>query len=488
MINKRNFLLAFFGLLVSNLLVAQIKLPAIFSDNMILQRNKPLPVWGTATAGEKVTVQFSGQSITTITTPDGQWQAVLNPMLHSAIPADLLIIAADTIIFRNVLVGDVWLCTGQSNMEYPLDRKLKRYAAPKKGIDPSEEELSRPDKPDAIRYLYVERTLNKYPALPTKGWTSASDTMVKYISAIGYFFAKKVFEETNIPIGIISSSWGGTRIEQWTPPTAYKASPIFKTVANSDTFRIDGMKPGQMYNGMIKPFIPFSIKGILWYQGESNCMIEDQTTYVEKFNVFINSWRKLFNDEQLPIYTVQIAPYLYSNRKDPLKHRPDLLPEFWEAQTQCLKINNTGMVVTTDLVDNLSDIHPSYKWIIAHRLALTALSKSYVKELVYSGPAYSHMKRRRNKIELQFTNTGTGLIANDGKPLDWFTIAGRDGKFVEAEANFSTGDSAGNSRTIIVSAKEVKKPKYVRFAWDEKAQPNLFNKEGLPALPFRTKL
>ena len=457
---------------------------------MVFQRNKPVAIWGTASSNEKVTVQFSGQTKITQADSDGKWQTALDALTTSATPTDLIITGKSSLTIRNILVGDVWLCTGQSNMEYPLDRKLKRYAAPKKGTDPSEEELGKPGKPDAIRYLYVERTLNKIPELPTKGWANGNDTIVKYISAIGYFFAKEIYAETNVPIGIISSSWGGTRIEQWTPPAAYKSSPIFKDSVTSDTFRIDGMKPGQMYKGMIEPLIPFGIKGILWYQGESNCMIEDQDTYKEKFNIFINSWRNLFKDQELPIYTVQISPFLYTSRNDPKKHTPDLLAKFWEVQTECLKISNTEMVVTTDLVDNLSDIHPSYKWIVAHRLALAALVKTYGKQLVYSGPMYQQMKRNKNKIELQFTHTGTGLYASDGKPLSYFTIAGKDGQFVKADAIIE-------ENKIIVSSPAVSKPKHVRFAWDETAQPNFFNKEvrpdgsvgrGLPALPFRTKL
>jgi sialate O-acetylesterase len=471
-------LLFFFGI---THLHAQLKLPAIFSSHMVLQRNKPLNIWGKAAAAKEVTVTFSSQKKITTADAAGNWSIILDPLALSSIPQDLVVQSGTTITLRNILVGDVWLCTGQSNMEYPLDRKLKRYAAPKKGTDPSEEELIKPGKPDAIRYLYVERTLNKIPELPTKGWANGNDTIVKYVSAIGYFFAKEIYAETNVPIGIISSSWGGTRIEQWTPPFAYKSSPIFKDSVTSDTFRIDGMKPGQMYKGMIEPLVPVGIKGILWYQGESNCMIEDQDTYKEKFNVFIESWRMLFKDEQLPIYTVQISPYLYTSRKDPKKHTTDLLAKFWEVQAECVKIPNTAMVVTTDLVDNLSDIHPSYKWVVAHRLALSALVKTYGKQLVYSGPVYQQMKKNKNKIELQFTHTGNGLSASDGKPLSWFTVAGKDGQFVKADAVIE-----GNK--IIVSSPEVAKPKHVRFAWDETAQPNFFNKEGLPALPFRTKL
>ncbi len=459
---------------------AQLKLPAVFSSNMVLQRNKPLNIWGKTAAAKEVTVSFSAQKKITTADAAGNWSITLDALTLSSVPQDLVVQSGTTITLRNILVGDVWLCTGQSNMEYPLDRKWKKYAAPKRGTDPSEDELIKPDKPDAIRYLYVERTLNKIPELPANGWANRNDTIIKYVSAIGYFFAKEIYAETNVPIGIISSSWGGTRVEQWTPPFAYKSSSVFKDAVTSDTFRIDGMKPGQMYKGMIEPLIPFGIKGILWYQGESNCMIEDQASYKEKFKLFINSWRSLFKDEQIPIYTVQIAPFLYSSRKDPKTHTPDLLAKFWEVQTECLKIPNTQMVVTTDLVDNLSDIHPSYKWIIAHRMALQALNIEYgKKDLVCYSPQFKSMKRKGNKLILSFNNTGGGLQTNDAQELNWFTVAAKDNNFIAAKATIA-GDK------IIVEAEGIKKPNHVRFAWHEAAMPNLINKEGLPCIPFRS--
>jgi sialate O-acetylesterase len=367
-------------------------------------------------------------------------------------------------------------------MEYPLDRRLKIYKGPAKGIDRAEEAVQNTSgRPDAIRYLYVDRILNKYPALPAKGWVKGADTMIRYISAIGFFFAKEIFEQTNVPIGIISSSWGGTRVEQWTQPAAYQSSPVFgKIAASTDTFKIDGLKPGQMFRGMIAPMIPFAIKGVLWYQGESNCIIEDQDTYVEKMKVMENDWRHLFRDAQLPFYTVQIAPCLYSERKDAKSHTPELLPAFWEAQTLCTQLPRTYMVVTTDLVDNLKDIHPSYKWVIAHRMARQALAFEYgMMNAEANSPAFASAKRKKNQLIVNFSNTGGGLQSSDGKELSWFTLAGEDGKFVPAIARIE------NNR-IIVSAAGISKPKYVRFAWNERAMPNLVTKEGLPCVPFRT--
>jgi sialate O-acetylesterase len=476
------FLLAAIICICSAAAGAQFKFAEAFSDNMVLQRNQPVAVWGHADAGKTVTVQFAGQQKMAIADTSGKWILFLKPLQVSATAQQLSASSeGKTITLKNILVGDVWLCGGQSNMEYTFDRKLKRYAAPKKGIDEAEQELTAP-KPDGIRYMYVERTLNKIPVLPTKGWTDGNDTLVRYASAIGYFFAKDIYAKTKVPIGIISDTWGGTRIEQWQPDWSYVQSPEFKDSITGPNFKIDGMHPGQMYRGMLEPLIPFTIKGVLWYQGESNAMVEDQQTYPAKFELMVNTWRNLFKNDVLPFYFVQISPYVYSARKDPKKHAPTLLPEFWEAQTKCLTIKNTGMVVTTDLVDNLSDIHPSYKWKVGQRLALVALKETYGnKSLVSSGPKFSSLKYKRNTIIVSFSSIGGGLMSSDGQPLNWFTIAGEDGIFVPATATIS-----GNK--IIVSSPEIAKPSQVRFAWDEKARPNLVNKEGLPAWPFRSGL
>lgn len=459
---------------------AQLSIAEVFSDNMVLQREKPVTLWGRAAPGMVIHVLFSNQTANAVTDAAGKWQLVLNPMPASFSPETLMITtAAGGMELKNILVGDVWLCSGQSNMEYPLDWKLKKYAAPKKGVDESADALAKPGA-DAIRYLYVEKSLNKTPALPTKGWFTSKDTLVRYISAAGYFFAREVFEKTNVPIGIISSSWGGTRIEQWQPDWSYRQSTFFKDSITGPDFKINGMHPGQMYQGLIAPLVPYAIKGVLWYQGESNATVEDQNIYPEKFKLLVDTWRTLFKDDQLPFYYVQIAPYLYTRRKDAIPHSAVLLPEFWEAQTKCLRIKNTGMVVTTDLVDDLTNIHPSYKWVVGHRLALLALHNDYhFNEVEESGPVFYKMKKKKSAIVLQFTHGGTSLMSSDGQPLNWFEIAGKDKAFVPATAIIQ-------GTTIIVSAPGVTKPQQVRFAWNEKAQPNLVNSAGLPAVPFRT--
>lgn len=472
---KLNLLSLFLFVLYS--LSAQVLLPKVITNNMVLQRGKPVAIWGTASPNEKITVEFAKQTKTAVTDSAGNWQVKLAPMKASAEPRKMIITGSNTIELENILVGEVWLCSGQSNMEYPLDRRLKKYAASKRGEDLAEKELKGAKNP-LIRYLYVERKL--IPTLPTDGWKDTNDTTLRYVSAAGYFFAKELADKLKVPVGIISTSWGGTRVEQWTPPTSYQNSPLFKdSIVGKTNFKIDGMIQGKQFESMVRPIIPYSIKGFLWYQGESNLMIHDTATFVAKTKLMLDTWKGLWKDESLRFYYTQIAPYNYSKRKDRLAHGADLLPYYWEAQTKCLEFPNSGMAVTTDLVDNLGDIHPGYKWEVGRRLSLWALAKDYGKKVVYSGPLYKNMKVKKNTIELEFTQTGSGLISADGQSLSWFTIAGSDRKFVPASAVIK-------GKKVIVSSEAVASPVAVRFAWNETAKPNFCNNEKLPAAPFRT--
>lgn len=459
---------------------AQLSLPEIFSNDMILQRGKKLPVWGKASPGASVQVQFMQQVKTTTANSDSSWIVYLDPIKAHATPQELIIRSGITKTFSNVLVGDVWLCSGQSNMEYPLDRSLKPYVGPKRGEDEANIELKRENKSTNIRYLLVEKQLNKYPNLPSKGWFTAVDTTLRNISAIGYFFGKEIEQEVGVPIGIISTSWGGTRIEEWTPESAYAQSAFFKTAYEQGGQKIDGMKPGQKFRSLFLPFVPYAVKGVLWYQGESNAVVEDQATYPQKFKLFIDTWRTLLQDNKLPFYTVQIAPHLYSSRKDAKPHATDLLPEFWEAQAKCLAFPNVDMIIISDLVDDLKDIHPSYKWEVAHRLALQVLKKEYGKRIEAHGPTIAGAKVKGDHVLLRFDHAQKIMSADD-KPLSWFSVAGEDGKWYPATAAIQ-----GNYMDVF--SEEVKHPKEVRFAWDEKAQPNLVNEARLPARPFKIKL
>ena len=475
---KQNSLLILSILLVvSTSLSAEVILPKVIGHNMVLQRLKTVPIWGTASPGEKITVSFGAQRKETIASDSGKWVVKLNPMEASELPREMIISGTNTIKLKNILVGEVWLCSGQSNMEYAM-RKNSKIQGTVKGKKPLEDDLLTANNPN-IRIFLVRR---KYmsPDSTHNGWDQASGTALKDFSAVGYFYAKEMYQKLHIPIGMISSAVPGSRIEPWIEAKRLEISPKMKDGKVLEPLTSDGGDPGKFYNTMIEPLIPFSIRGFLWYQGESNCFLNENIRYAYKFKTLIESWRSDWGNLNMPFYFVQIAPYNYSSSKDVRPHSPENLPEMWEAQSLALTLPNTGMITITDLVDSIVDLHPAYKWEVGRRLSLVALNKTYgFTEIISSGPTFKGMKITKNKIEVTFTNTGSGLISRNGKPLDWFTIAGADGKFVPAKAEI-IGDK------VIVSSPEVKSPVAIRFAWNEAAQSNFINKEGLPAVPFRS--
>ncbi len=467
-------LLPCFLILLISFTQAQIRLPKIIGSNMVLQRNQVVPVWGWAKPGKQVMVKFSGQQKNAIADDQGYWKILLFPLKTSLQPQKMVISSDTTTInLTNILVGEVWLCSGQSNMEYLM--KLV-HAKPAKGIDSAALEILTHNP--QIRLFKVKKELST-PDVTTTGWNESGGESLEQFSAPGYYFAKTLYAKLHIPIGMIVSSWGGSRIEPWTPPSGYANLPIFKDSFVKEPILIDSVVPGKNYQSMIQPLAPYALRGFLWYQGESNCMTNDGMRYADKMQALVESWRKAWRNDKLPFYSVLIAPYYYSKRKDHVPHTPETLAEFWEAQIQSLKIPGTEIISVTDLVDKLSDIHPSYKWEVGRRLAMVALAKDYgYSKVIYSGPRYKKMQIKADKVTLFFTNAN-GLKTNDGKAVDSFTIAGNDGKFVIA-----TAEIAGSK--IIVSNPAIKNPVAIRFAWNEAAQPNLVNNAWLPALPFRT--
>jgi len=452
---------------------AQVVLPKVLGNNMVLQRNAPLPIWGTAAAGEKVTVKFSKQTKSTVTDASGNWLIKLDPMPASAKPARLIISGINTIKLENILVGEVWLCSGQSNMQYEMRKNSKVKKPNTNTANSPVDELDYAHNPQIRIFLVTQKNLLK-PDSTHSGWRVAEDSALRAFSAVGYFFAKNLQHDLKVPVGIISSAVSGSRIEPWAPQEAFDAIPYFKV----NNIKIDG-DPGKFYAKMIEPVAPFALKGFLWYQGESNCFLGETICYTYKMEALINSWRKLWSDKTLPFYYVQIAPYYYTQGKGPVTYTPFTEPELREAQAAALQIPHTGMIITTDLNDDLKNIHPPFKWEIGRRLELQALANTYNQPVAFSGPVYKSMKISSNKIILEFDHPGAGLTSHDGKPLTDFTIAGADGNFVTADAIIK-----GN--TVEVSAGSVTKPVAARFAWSESAQPNFYNKDGLPAAPFRT--
>jgi sialate O-acetylesterase len=416
---------------------AEVDLPYVFDHDMVLQRDMPVPVWGWADPGEKIRVEFAGQKLGTSADDKGNWKVVLQPMKANDQPQIMTIHGkeAEGIKLENVLVGEVWIGSGQSNMEWSIKQSYK-----------SKEFTTGANHPK-IRLFHVPKKQEKAPAkdVTHTHWDECSPDSVPNFSAVLYHFGVAVQKELNVPVGLINSSWGGSAIEPWFVNT------------------------GGMYNGMIAPLQPFAMRGVLWYQGESN--VGNGMKYADKMKNLIEGWRKVWGQE-FPFYYVQIAPW--SGYKASL-------PDLWEAQVACLKLPKTGMIVTTDIVDKISDIHPGDKKTVGDRLALIALAKTYGKKnLVYSGPLFKEMKVEGNKVKLSFAHTANGLKSSNGMPLSEFEIAGDDGKFVPAKAEI-------DGKTVVVWAENVANPTQVQFGWRNTANPNLVNSAGLPASPFRTK-
>ncbi|MBP1640152.1 MAG: hypothetical protein H6Q17_1735 [Bacteroidetes bacterium] len=464
-------------LLSANRLDAKIILPKVIGHNMVLQRHKAVTIWGEAGRGERVSVSFAGQKQRTQADDSGHWEVKLKPMVASVKGRDMVIKGSNTIVLHNILVGEVWLCSGQSNMEYAM-RKNGKLFDKVKGTHPAEDDLKTANNPN-IRIFLVRR---KYmaPDSTHQGWNTAAGTPLRDFSAAGYFCAKELYAKLHVPIGMISSAVPGSRIEPWIEKKQLAVAPRLKNDSVLKPLIVDGGDPGKFYETMISPVIPYTLSGFFWYQGESACFLNETIRYAYKFKTLINSWRADWKSDTLPFYFVQIAPYAYSAAKDVRPHTTENLPEFWESQALALKLPHTGMAVITDLVDSVADLHPGYKWEVGRRLALLALNKTYgMTNIVCNGPMYNGIKIVRDKIEVGFTNTGSGLASRDGKPLTWFSIAGADGKFYPADAII-------RNNKVVVTSPLVKHPVAVRFAWNEAAQSNFVNKEGLPAAPFRS--
>jgi sialate O-acetylesterase len=457
---------------------AELTLPAIFGDNMVLQQQMPVPVWGWAAPGTPVTVTFAGQTRTARADAAGQWRVQLGKLKASFTPQNLVITAGDTRTLTNILVGEVWLGSGQSNMEKPVGLQHGQ-----KPTINAEQELAAANFPN-IRIFQADKVLSATPLTDLKkfhAWQACSSNALDtvHFSAALYFFGRELHTNLNVPIGLIHSSWGGTRIEPWTPPVGFASVPSLADIHTPDfgTNKIPTTAPSVLYNAMIAPLVPFALRGAIWYQGESNL---SDTNYDAKMAALIGGWRKIWGEGNFPFYFVEIAPFKYHGGKPIRAGNAETEPQFWVQQARAAEhIKKTGMIVTTDLVDDLNDIHPRDKATVGHRLAALALDKTYDVEVPSESPSFEKMKISGNKAVLKFEDTHGGLKSRDGQPLTWFEVAGADGKFVPADAQIV-------GKTVEVSAAGVDAPKAVRFAWSETAQPNLCNAAGLPVAPFNT--
>ncbi len=484
--------------------LAEVTLPAVIGDNMVLQRNKKVTIWGWAEPGEEIMAGVSWHSMkwAVITGKDGRWEFKMNPPKVGG-PYEITISGNNAIKLKNIMVGEVWVGSGQSNMQWSVKQSAN-----------AEQEIAAADYPD-IRLFTVERKVAEEPQSDCVGsWSLCSPETVPNFSAAAYFFGRELHKELEVPIGLIHTSWGGTPAEAWTRREVLErepdAAPILERYDDAvakypqameeykqkliewkeavGKAKAEGKRtprrprepfgpghphsPSGLYNAMIAPLIPYGIGGAIWYQGESNAGRAYQ--YRKLFPEMIQNWRYDWKQGNFPFLFVQLANFM------PVKPEPgdSAWAELREAQLMTLDLPNTGMAVIIDIGD-AEDIHPKNKQDVGKRLALWALARSYGKRLVYSGPLYKSMEIKGNEIILSFKHVGGGLVAGGDGPLKGFAIAGADRKFVWADAKI-------DDDKVVVGSGEVSEPVAVRYAWADNPVCNLYNKEGLPASPFRT--
>ena len=485
---------------------AEVRLAGPFTSHMVLQRDQPVPVWGTAEAGETVTVSFAGRKEATRADAAGNWRVDLEALVASDEGREFRVEGSKTtapLVLKDVLVGEVWLCSGQSNMVFTVSKSAYKWA----GVVNEAEEIAAADFP-LVRMFTAEAAKAYEPQPGVKGsWVVCSPETVPAFSAIGYFFAREIHKELRVPVGILSLSYGASCAEAWIRREALAADPRLRPMLEKfDTevaaFRArspadaseqaevrsqdvnaaapkpkapkdpvqDQHNPTVMFNGMIAPVVPYGIRGVLWYQGESIVGgAEGVALYPRVQAALIEDWRALWGRGDFPFYIVQLAG----------QDRPSNRPEVREAQATVLALKNTGMAVATDIGEE-KNVHPRNKQDVAKRLVRIALANTYGRPDEFSGPRYESMiEEAGGMVRLKFSHTAGGLVARDGV-LKWFEVAGADGKFVAAEATI-------DGETVVVKSGEVAEPKAVRYAWVNFPDGgHLYNRAGLPAAQFRT--
>lgn len=480
--------------------LADVKPATLFSDHMVLQRGMSVPIWGTADPGEKVTVSFEGQTRSTIADADGKWMVRLHK-LQAGGPFEMNIAGKNSILVKDVLVGEIWLASGQSNMSFTVSSKRASYA----GMLHGDREIAAANYP-SIRMFTGKATKSYTPQSQVDGeWLVCSPETVPGFSAVGYLFARDLHRALNVPVGILTLAYGASTAEAWIPRQTMASDPRLKPRLDKfdtleDFYREhpgastaeapkppitinsrlskpgllhdpvqDQHQPTVLFNGMINPVIPYAIRGVLWYQGESIVGgKEGVALYSHEMATLVTEWRRLWGEGNFPFLEVQLAA-LNNVSNNPMVR---------EEQAKLLSLPNTGMAVTIDIGDP-TNVHPKNKAPLGDRLTRIALAKVYGRKIEYSGPVYKSMKVEGHSIRLKFSHTDGGLVAKGG-PLRWFQIAGADQKFFDADAKIE-----GNS--IVVSSDQVRAPVAVRYAWaDYPDGCNLYNSDGLPAAPFRT--
>ena len=483
--------------LVCRLLSAEVKVPALFSDGAVLQRDLPLHFWGTAEPAEQVTITLGSQSVSVTTDDLGQWSACLPPMAAGG-PHEIAIQGQNRILLRDVMIGDVWVASGQSNMEFPM-RLLKD----------AEKEIAAA-RNTSLRFLLVDRTHSEYPLhdLASKGWARPSSDTIREFSAVAFYFAREIAQRQRVTVGIIQSTWGGTVAEAWTSLPALASNPallpVFSTYAQmmedrphyllelqrearqAKVAQSKGLQPvplpwrpepymwqpAALFNAMIAPLTPFPIRGVIWYQGESNSKTDrSPESYGPLFETLIRDWRSRWGIGDFPFLFVQISSFLSTPEED--------WPVIREAQRHALALHNTGMAVTIDIGDP-ADVHPLNKKDVGARLALVARAILYGEKIEYSGPLPRQVTREKNELRIWFDHAGKGLTAQGGE-LSSFEVSGPDGEYRPAQATI-------DGETVRVVNDDIQQPVSLRYGWANSPHCNLFNKDGLPASPFRMSL
>ena len=442
---------------------AAVRLPAVICSNMVLQQQSTVKLWGWSAPFEKIVIitSWNNHSDTLKATNNANWQKSIQTPAAGG-PYTITIKGSNTpapILLENVLIGEVWVCSGQSNMEFGYYNKIPDVAA----------ELPTCYNPN-IRFFAIPKTTASHPQDDCAAkWAVCDSNTLKSFSAVGYFFGKKLNKDLNVPIGLINSNWGGTPAEVWTPDSLVNNDAELKGAAGK--LKANGgwpIIPGYAYNAMINPIVNYSIAGTIWYQGESNT--DTYGSYAKLFAIMIDSWRKAWGKE-FPFYYVEIAPFKYGT--------PLIGALLREQQTKVMSQPQTGMVVITDLVADTNNIHPTNKHDVGARLANWALHDTYKKEgFAYKSPTYKSMEVKKGKAYISFDNVPTGLLST-GKIITEIFVAGADQQFYPAEAKIENNQ-------LVVWNKLVKEPVAVRYGFTNTAMGNLFGKEGLPVNPFRT--
>ena len=526
----RFFLLPVFTAL-TGFVQADVTLAPLFTDHAVLQRDKPVPVWGRADAGEKITVTLREQTRRTTAGSDGRWIVYLDALPTSTVGVDLAVTGKNALTVRDIVVGEVWLCSGQSNMEFTVEARPGTWQT-RSRVQNASAEIAAANFP-LIRHVRIEQTGSATPVetVKTDGWQPATPQTVGAFTAVGYFFARDIFQKLGVPVGIVHSSWGGTPVEAWMSPAALATNPNFASISTrwqqtltdfpakraafeaalvtwtkaEATARLDATAAGAktkpktdgaklytawlqknpkpraprgpgdpwtptgLYNGMINPLAPYALRGALWYQGESNA--DRAAEYHARFAAMITAWRAHFGQGDFPFYWVNLANY--KNAGDPSGTTYAFLRE---AQTQTLTLPHTGQALAIDL-GLPDDIHPINKQDVGRRLALLAKNRVYHTTVDDTGPTFASVARDGTALRVRFT-AASGLIAHE-KPVQSLELAGADKIFRPATAKI-------DRETLLVSAPDVRDPVAVRYAWKNAPEANLFNGAGLPAVPFRS--